>query len=292
MVDIKTLSLISVTALVVTAKSFTEIKPFACETTGGSPLLKDCYQLARDYICVENNCHTIPSYNNNDGGSHCTTLSSRGTCAASLCGDVGRINQGEMGAVLFGILSSCTDGTRVGGKTDILNFADSKMTVEFIGSGKSSKRKRKILDESMFTNPAASFNVTKRDTVRGAIQYQVPGTPYTMEIIGARNTGERLEDSQANSLTNNVMNSYNGRHTADRTVHGSVGTWDGFADITYYMNPVDNYLGDIGEPHFRDLTQALQDFRNNQNNPGWFTVAVYSPGALLGVMNFQLADFA
>jgi hypothetical protein len=90
--------------------------------------------------------------------------------------------------------------------------------------------------------------VINRDTVRGAQQFRVP---YTLELIGRRNDGKV-----------HMVDSYNRRRFTDRTVHGSIGTFDGFADITYYMNPADNYLGDIRETHFRALTQALQDFRN------------------------------
>lgn len=274
----------------------TEMLPFKCETTSGSPLQSDCVQLARDFICVENGCHHTQPVNDNPSGSHCTTLSwTRGTCAVALCGGEGHLEQGEVGAAIFGILSSCTNGDRVGGATDMLGFGQAKITVELIGSGAGSRRELAEGAKSIAARQDVdtSNNVDKRDVVRGAQQYQVPGTGYTLEVVGQRNPGERITDQEAQNLNNAFVNDLGGRPWNARTVHGGTQAgWDGFADMTYYVNPVDNYLGDFAVDEPRIIAQAVQDFRNNLGNPGWFAVALYSSTALLGVLNFQIADFA
>ena len=138
----------------------------------------------------------------------------------------------------------------------------------------------------------ASNNATV-DKRAVAQQYQVPGTGYTLEVVGQRNEGERITDQEAQNLNNAFVNDLGGRPWNARTVHGGVQAgWDGFADMTYYVNPVDNYLGDFGPDEPGLIAQAVQDFRNNLGNPGWFAVALYSSTALLGVLNFQIADFA
>jgi hypothetical protein len=270
----------------------TEMLPFKCETTGGSPLQSDCVQLARDYICVENRCHHGTPANHNPSGSHCSTLWKRGTCAVALCGSEGSLQQGEVGAAIFGILSSCTNGNRVGGATDMLGFGQPKITVELINTGVNHRREL-VEGTRNIAARHASDNVTKRDLVNGAQQYKVPGTGYTLEVVGRRNDGERITDQEAQNLNNAFVNDMGQRPWNARTVHGGVQAgWDGFADMTYYVNPVDNYLGDFAPNEPRMIAQAVQDFRNNLGNPGWFAVALYSSTALLGVLNFQIADFA
>jgi len=273
----------------------TEMLPFKCETTNGSPLQSDCVQLARDYICVENNCQHTSPVNDNPFGSHCTTLNSRGSCAVSLCGAEGSLQQGVVGTAIFGILSSCTNGNRVGGATDMLGFGQAKITVELINTGRTSRREWMEGTKSIAARQDVntSNSVDKRDLVNGAQQYQVPGTGYTLEVVGQRNPGERITDQEAQNLNNAFVNNLGTRPWNARTVHGGVTAgWDGFADMTYYVNPVDNYLGDFAPDEPRQIAQAVQDFRNNLGNPGWFAVAVYSSAALLGVVNFQIADFA
>jgi hypothetical protein len=149
----------------------TEMLPFKCETTDGSPLQSDCVQLARDFICVENNClHTFP-INDSPSGSHCTTLGwQRGTCAVALCGSEGILQQGEVGTAIFGILSSCTNGNPVGGATDMLGFGQPKITVELINSGVTRRRELMEGTKSIAARRDGDTfnNVTKRDLVNGA----------------------------------------------------------------------------------------------------------------------------
>ena len=177
----------------------------------------------------------------------------------------------------------------------MLGFGQPKITVELINSGASQRRELMEGTKSIAArrDGDAFHNVTKRDLVNGAQQYQVPGTGYTLEVIGQRNQGERITDNEAQNLNNAFVNDLGQRPWNARTVHGGIPAgWDGFADMTYYVNPIDNYLGDFAPEEPRMIAQAVQDFRNNLGNPGWFTVALYSSTALLGVLNFQIADFA
>jgi hypothetical protein len=177
----------------------------------------------------------------------------------------------------------------------MLGFGQPRITVELINTGSTSRREWTEGTKSIAARQDGdtSNNVFNRDVVRGAQQYQVPGTGYTLEVVGQRNAGERITDQEAQNLNNAFVNDLGGRPWNARTVHGGVQAgWDGFADMTYYVNPVDNYLGDFGPDEPRQIAQAVQDFRNNLGNPGWFAVAVYSSAALLGVVNFQIADFA
>ncbi|KAK9482708.1 hypothetical protein V1527DRAFT_475516 [Lipomyces starkeyi] len=268
-------------------EAVTEVLPFACETTDGSPLMSDCVQIVRDYICVENGCLNPPTFNGNGAGSDCTTLAwTRGTCAIAVCGAIGGLDHGTIGAVLAGILSSCTDGTRVGGKTDILGFLDQTQTIELIHSGTPGKR-------SIQETVRQRDNVAARDVVNGAQQYQVPNTGYTLELIGSRNPGEVLTTAEADSLTGNWLAALGQQPWNARTVHGSTQSgWEGFADLTYYVNPTDNYLGDFAPNEPALIAQAVQDMRNNLGNPGWFAVSLYSADAWLGVFNLQMTDFS
>ncbi|KAK9235713.1 hypothetical protein V1525DRAFT_253602 [Lipomyces kononenkoae] len=235
----------------------TEVLPFACETTDGSPLQADCVQIVRDYICVESGCLSPPTFNGNPSGSDCTTLAwTRGTCAIAVCGAVGGLDPGSLGAVLAGILSSCTDGTRVGGKTDILGFFDQTQTIEWIHSGTPGKR-------SVQERLRQRDNVNARDIVNGAQQWPVPNTGYTLELIGSRNPSEPLSTNEANSLTGNWLAALGQQPWNARTVHGSTQSgWEGFADLTYYVNPTDNYLGDFAPDEPAIIAQAVQDFWN------------------------------
>jgi hypothetical protein len=285
--------------LALTAQSVlavTEMLPFNCDTTDGSPMQDDCVQLARDYVCVESNCSTpLPSSNTNPGGSQCTTLRSRGSCAVSLCGSEGSLQQGEVGTAIWGILSTCTNGQQAGGATDMLGFGQDKITVELINTASTRRRELTEGTKGIAARGGLSNDVDKRDLVNGAQQYNVPGTGYVLEVIGQRNPGENISNNEAQNLNNAFVNDLGARPWNARVVHGATQAgWDGFADLTYYVNPRsgNTYIGDFAPDEPRLIAQAVQDFRNDLGNPGWFSVTLYSAGALLGVLNFQIADFA
>jgi hypothetical protein len=179
----------------------------------------------------------------------------------------------------------------------MLGFGQPGITVEILNTANARRREltegTKNIAARQDRNTSRNVTVTQRDLVNGAQQYHVPGTGYTLEVVGHRNEGERITDQEAQSLTNAFVHDLGQRPWNARTVHGGVQAgWDGFADMTYYVNPVDNYLRDFAAEEPRLIAQAVQDFRNNLGNPGWFAVALYSSRALLGVLNFQIADFA
>jgi len=63
----------------------------------------------------------------------------------------------------------------------------------------------------------------------------------------------------------------------------------GLGDLTYYVNPRDKSIITWETVRRRLIAQAVQDFRNNLGDPGWFAVALYLATALLGALNFQIA---
>ncbi|KAK4692772.1 hypothetical protein P7C71_g4497, partial [Lecanoromycetidae sp. Uapishka_2] len=122
------------------------------------------------------------------------------------------------------------------------------------------------------------------------VQVRVPATTYLASgglelwLSDSQMPSVVLDTDDANSLAANVGLQWRIQYPTDNVAYATVDLGDGQQAAMGYYAANNNDLGSVDLSDQVDLPYAMNAFRNQQGNPGWFAVQVMSDEALLGWM--------
>lgn len=122
------------------------------------------------------------------------------------------------------------------------------------------------------------------------VQVRTPAPTYLVSgglelwLSDSQMPSRELDSGAANALVTNTGLTWRMQYPTDNVAYATVNTGDGVQAAMGYHAANNNDLGSVDPTDHLELPYAMNEFRNQQGNPGWFAVQVMSLGELIGWM--------